>query len=165
MSIMNPVNPVSLFAFVEQSQRIKDEVCVAERLNARRKLFRGFLKLERAAGNLHHSLKAEISSLTITLGVDNPAFVEPHLAFLVRAADGQYAIQSRVFDDLNGVENTDGAQIAGKREMFAFEVCFGCRRRLQVRPPGSTDRFETTGNIYSRIELLGFEQAIMCGVE
>ena len=57
------------------------------------------------------------------------------------------------------------AEIAGEREVLAFELRFGGRRRFQVGPAGATNGFETTGDVYPFVELFGFEQAIVGGIK
>ena len=66
---------------------------------------------------------------------------------------------------MNRVEDADRAEIACEREVFAFKIGFGRRDRLQIRSPGAADGLETAGDIYPCIELLGFEQAVVGGVE
>ena len=56
-------------------------------------------------------------------------------------------------------------RVAGEREVFAFEVGFGSRCRLQVGPTRTTNRLETAGNVYPIVELLGFEQTVVSSVE
>src|SRR5215207_7383608 len=125
----------------------------------------GFLKLECAAIDFHHSFKGLLANIGAAGCIDNSAFIEFHLAFVLLTAESQHTVQARVFDNLHCIEHTDRAEISRESEMFASEVCLGSRCGLEVRAARAANSFQTTGDVYPLVELLGFEQAIVGGIE
>lgn len=49
--------------------------------------------------------------------------------------------------------------------MFALKVRLRGRHGLQIGSPGTANRLEATCNVYPTIELFGFEQTVVSGVE
>ena len=49
--------------------------------------------------------------------------------------------------------------------MFAFEVGFGRRDWFQIRAPCAANRLESARDVDAFVELFGFEEAIVGGVE
>ena len=156
---------VLLLLLVQQTQRVEDEVGVAECLNAGWELFRAFLKFECAAGDLDYSLKPQGSNLTIANCIDDTALVKFYLPLVLWTVERQYTVQTRIFDYLHRVEDADRGEISGEREVLAFELCLWGGRGFQVRAPGATNCFEAAGDVYSSIKLLGFEQSIVRSVK
>jgi len=96
---------------------------------------------------------------------DDATVVESNLALPFWLRESQHAVQACVFDDLNGVKNADGREVACEREVFAFEMRFGRGCGLQVRATRATNGFETGGDVYPFVELFGLEQALVGRVE
>jgi len=154
-----------LLLLVEETKRVENEVGIADRLDSVGELVRRFLKLEGAVRDLHYSLKTLVAPLATAQSIDDAAVVEFHLAFMSGAVQREYAVQPRVLDYLHGVEDTDRAEIAGECEVFAFEDRLGSGRWFQVGPARAADRLEAAGDIDPLIELFGFEQPLVRGVE
>jgi hypothetical protein len=66
---------------------------------------------------------------------------------------------------LNGVENADGTEISGEREVSTLELGFRRGHRFQVGTAGAADCFEAAGDIYSLVKLLGLEESIVSSIE
>src|SRR5689334_20385593 len=84
---------------------------------------------------------------------------------MARAVERQYAVQTRILNHLHGVENTDRAEIAGEREMSALEDRLRCGRGFEIGATRAANGFEAVGDVESGVELFGFEQTIVRGVE
>jgi len=156
---------VLLLLFVQHAERVEDEIRVAEGFDASLKLFRGLLKLKRAARDLHNLLKCQLADILAARCIDDATVVESHLALAVVAGEGQNSVQSRIFDDLHRVEDAHGAEVAGEGEVFAFEMGFRSGDWLQIGTASAANCLKSTCNVYPTIECFGFEEAVVGRVE
>src|SRR5947209_2831308 len=86
----------------------------------------------------------------------------------LHALDRERAGQARVLDDLHGVEDADRGEVAREGDGAALDRRGrrGRRRlRLQVGPARAAYGFEAGRDVDARVYVLGFEQALVRGLE
>jgi len=123
------------------------------------------LKLEGSVRYLHHSLETFISALTVAACVDDPAVAEHHLPLAFFTIHRQDAVQARVFDHLDGVEDAHCTEVSREGEVLALEVGFGSGHGFQVGAACAPDGFESARDVDAFVELFGFEETVVSGVE
>src|SRR5215207_2394702 len=95
-------------------QRVEDEVGVGGRLDADGEFVPAPGEVEAAGGDFDEEAEGEGAARRVALGVHDAAVVEEDPAAARGAFDGERPRQARVLQDLHGVEDADGRQVAGE---------------------------------------------------
>ncbi len=125
----------------------------------------GGREFERAAIDLDDLAKRRMPVLAVALSVDDLAFVKSDICQMHVGFDHQQAGHLCALDNLHGVEDADIAEISRKSDIGADLLRRTVAVDGKIGASGTTYGFQAGCNRNSRIEQLGFLQAIICQIK
>ena len=131
-----------------------------------RKALRRLLEFKAATGDIQDLAERLLGFDAAAIRLHDLSFIEEQLRGTDTALQQQRSSDPGILQYLNRVKDTDVRKIAGEGNLWGLGWrTDGRRRRQAVRTAGPADGFEATRNVDAWIEILGFQQPIVCSFE